>query len=207
MKQLNQIIIFIFLLISGFSTAQFRYKASHLFKIKMGMNVIDDSFTKKHVLFAAEEKWNITYFPSFLGLEILLNENVSIEGNLSYNKYQKNKLVDGLYSSKEATYTAVDANIKYDLSNLTWRSDFLYFFDPYVFGGTGITTLNNEPRITLNYGFGTYVWFKNFVNTRSNNEALSHFGIFIQTQGKSSLNQKKYGNQIQHSVGLTYRFN
>jgi hypothetical protein len=207
MKYLKNSLVFFCLIVSSYSIGQNRYKDSYMFKINVGMNIIDDSFTKKHVLIDAEEKWHSTFIPSYFGINMLLTEKTSVEGNISYNKYKKNKLVDGEFLKEEKIYFAIDVNAKYDFSDLTWHSDYLYFLSPYVFGGPGLTTIEDEPRLTMNYGFGTYIWFKDFAFTRQNNEILSHFGVFIQTQGKSSFKQKIYGNQIQHSFGLAYKFN
>jgi hypothetical protein len=51
------------------------------------------------------------------------------------------------------------------------------------------------------------IWFEKYESCCSNSDGiLNHLGVIFQTMGKSSIDQKTYGNQIQHTFGIVYRF-
>lgn len=172
----------------------------------IGLNVIDDSFTKTHNAFNYDEQWNVAAYPSFFGYNYLISENISIEGMLSMNKYNAKKLVDGVYIPTERKYHAFDLNAKYNLSSLIYNYDSLSNFEPFIAIGTGITSIDNKSRSTINYGFGTYIWLNKYENKCCSESILNNLGFVFQTMGKSSLDQNTYGNQIQHTFGVVFRF-
>ena len=133
-----------------------------------------------------------------------LSESFNADMSISVNKYNKGKLVDGVYIKNEKNYAAIDIAIKYDLINVIPALDFTPGFSPYTKFCTGLTAINDETRMTVNYGLGCYFWLASLENN-SHSNPWTRVGFVLQTQGKSSFNQKKYGNQIQHSAGLVYR--
>ena len=74
-------IVFLFTLQMSFS--QGRYKDYYSNKFIVGLNVIDDSFTKKHDAFNYDEEWNIAAYPSYFGYNLVLSEKISVEGIFS----------------------------------------------------------------------------------------------------------------------------
>ncbi len=198
-------IVFLFTLQMSFS--QGRYKDYYSNKFIVGLNVIDDSFTKKHDAFNYDEEWNIAAYPSYFGYNLVLSEKISVEGIFTMNKYNAKKLVDGVLIPNERKYYAFDVTAKYNLSDLFFNFDKLSNFEPFVALGAGITSIEGQSRPTINYGFGTYIWFEKYESCCSNSDGiLNHLGVIFQTMGKSSIDQKTYGNQIQHTFGIVYRF-
>ena len=187
--------------------AQDRYKSEYPIKILFGTNVIDDSFTSNYVPFNFKENWNIVAYPSYFGGELLLNNYLSVGAALTINNYKAGKLVDGKYISREQSYRAVDVYTKFDLSNINYKLGITPHIVPYLIVGIGTTEINSVSRATYNYGIGSYLWFKLFTDDCNCGYSIfDNLGLFFQTQGKSSFNNAVYGKQIQHSLGIVYRF-
>lgn len=207
LKPNKKVVILLFLLTSiNLTNAQNRSKSKDSFVL--GTNVIDDSFTLKNMLFNIEEEWNVLPYPSYLAYNRKITDHILFETALTLNHYQKGKLVDGLYLTKEQRYFALDVACKYNLNALNNGNEIIPGIEPFVALGSGITSIDNLPRPTINYGVGLHVWFADLVNCECNrqNNILTDFGLLFQTHGKSSFEQNKYGNQIQHTFGLVYRY-
>jgi hypothetical protein len=122
------------------------------------------------------------------------------------NKYKVGKLIDGCRLETEKEYYAIDASLKYDLSDVNYNLGLCPRLTPYLIGGMGLTSIGDEVRPTINYGVGTYLWFSLLSDRGLSSNFLDNMGLFIQAQGKSSYRQNVLGNQIQYSLGLVYRF-
>ena len=206
----TKILTIILFCASVVTVAQDRYQGSHPNRVSVGINIIDDTFTKTHKLVDATAQWNATIFPSKLSYERWISTNFSVEASISANKYKEGKLIDGAINQKDLSYFAFDINAKYDLNDFINNKiiQIDYVFDPYLIGGLGLTDVGSfQTYTTVNYGFGTNLWFGseswNFGNSTN---FIDNIGIFVQVQGKSSFVQKKFGNEIQYSAGLIYRF-
>ncbi len=206
----TKILTIILFCVSVVTVAQDRYQGSHPNRVSVGINIIDDTFTKTHKLVDVTAQWNVTNFPSKFSYERWISTNFSIETSVSVNKYKKGKLIDGAINPKDLNYFALDINAKYDLNDFINNKiiEIDYVFDPYLIGGLGQTSVDGfQTYTTFNYGFGTNLWFASeswdFGNLKN---FIDNAGIFVQVQGKSSFAQKKFGNEIQYSVGLIYRF-
>lgn len=127
---------------------------------------------------------------------------------VSTNVYKKGKLVNGKILDIEMDYFALDVFFQYKpigkYSNLINNK----LLDPFIKIGIGKTKIENNSFFTINYGLGTYIWLPAFSNCNCdlNATGTSDLGIIIGTSGKSSLQQKVNGNQVQHVIGLCYRF-
>ena len=109
----------------------------------------------------------------------------------------------------QISLTTFDLNSdqKIDLSDINYNLGFAPHIAPYFIFGIGSTEINSVTRATFNHGAGAYVWFKLFTDDcNCSSSILDNLGLFIQTQGKSSFKTEVYGNQIQHSFGIVYRF-
>jgi opacity protein-like surface antigen len=197
-------LFYILILFYNSTYAQNRYKGAFTSILGLGVNVIDDSFTLKHKPFNTKEEWNYALYPSNFFYSAYLSESLNADFSITVNKYNKDKLVDGEYIKNEKNYTAFDLAIKYDLINAFPALDITPGFSPFTTFGTGLTAINDETRITVNYGLGCYFWLASLENNSLSNP-WTRIGFFLQTLGKSSFNQKKFGNQIMHSAGLVYR--
>lgn len=206
-QQIISFFVFItFFLVNQLSFSQNRYNSIYENKLIIGLNIIDDSFTKTHNAFNYDQQWNVAAYPSYFGYNYLITEKISIEGIFSMNKYNANKLIDGKYIPTERNYHAFDINAKYNINDLIYNIDNLSNFEPFILVGAGITSIENASRTTINYGLGTYIWFDKYENKCCSESILNNLGVVIQTMGKSSTDQKTYGNQIQHSFGVVFRF-
>lgn len=200
------VVLFIIFCLSQVSFSQNRYSSFYENKFIVGINIIDDSFTKTHNAFNYDQQWNVAAYPSYFGYNQTISDNISVEGVFTMNKFKANKAIDGLIIPTERTYYAFDLSAKYNLSNIIYNIDILSNFEPFIAIGGGVTSIDNASRPTINYGVGTYIWFSLYENRSYSDSIFSNLGLIFQTMGKSSIDQQKYGNQIQHSVGIVYRF-
>lgn len=206
-KRINSILVlFTLTCLSQISFSQSRYNSVYKNKLILGLNIVDDSFSKTNNAFNYDQQWNIAAYPSYFGYNYVVSENISVEGIFTLNKYSADKLVDGIKIPTEQNYYAFDVNAKYNLSNLIYSVDKLSNFEPFIAIGGGFTSIDSESRPTINYGFGTYIWFNKYENKCCSESIFNNLGLIFQTMGKSSLDQKTYGNQIQHTFGVVYRF-
>jgi len=204
----TKILTIILFCASVVTVAQDRYQGANPNRISVGINIVDDTFTKTHKLSDVTAQWNAALYPSKFSYERWISTNFSLEATISINKYKKGKLIDGWINQRDLSYFAFDINAKFDLNNIIDKIiDIEYNFDPYLIGGFGLTDVGNlETYITTNYGFGTNLWFGSECFGCRNSTFTDNLGIFVQVQGKSSFVQKKFGNEIQYSAGLIYRF-
>lgn len=206
-KRINSILIlFLLACLSQLSFSQSRYNSVYKNKLILGLNIVDDSFTKTNNAFNFDQQWNIAAYPSYFGYNYVVSDNISVEGIFTMNKYSTDKLVDGIKIPTKQNYYAFDVSAKYNLSNLIYSVDKLSNFEPFIAAGGGFTSIDSESRPTINYGFGTYIWFNKYENKCCSESIFNNLGLIFQTMGKSSLDQKTYGNQIQHTFGVVYRF-
>ena len=199
-------VLFTIFCLSQMSFSQSRYNSVYENKFIVGINIIDDTFTKTHNAFNYDQQWNVAAYPSYFGYNRVISDKISVEGIFTMNNYEAKKLVDGLFIPVEQKYYAFDLNAKYNLSSVIYNIDRLSNFEPFVAFGAGITSIDSESRPTINYGFGTYIWFQKYENKCCSESIFNNLGLIFQTMGKSSIDQKKYGNQIQHTFGIVYRF-
>lgn len=176
--------------------------------VSLGMNIVDDSFTSNSNPFNVSEEWNVGNFPSYFNYSGELLDRTYIEFNVSTNEYKKGKLVNGSFILKEMKYFAIDFTVKYKLLNPDYNFLSSNVFDPFLTIGLGETKIDKFNFYTINYGCGFYFWFpkSKYCNCASNSNQGGNFGLIITTLGKSSMDQAAYGNQIQHSFGLAFRF-
>ncbi|MGM0636525.1 MAG: outer membrane beta-barrel protein [Bacteroidota bacterium] len=172
------------------------------FRVSTGLSIVDDSFSLSNNPFEITDNWNYGYFVSF---EAHVYEGLSIEAMFSQNYYKQGNMVDGQELTEDIDYAAIDFNLRYNFIYLFNMPDHL---EPYVLTGIGSTTIDDNARATLNYGFGFRFWFNTIVDPK--NQFFTNLGVFVQTQGKSGLGTRQsgqdYGGQIQHTAGLSYRF-
>lgn len=183
--------------------------------ITIGVNIVDDSFSSKYKPFNIEENWNFKS-PIYLGYTRKISKRINIHGMMTLNTYKPGKLVDGVYINDSRKYVALDAMIHYDLSKINENWYPLDGFKPYLILGFGTTSIKSierikvNERITVNYGLGLNFWFSSFEDANCNclnrESIFGNMGVSFQTIGKSSFRQKIFGNQIQHLIGLMYRY-
>jgi hypothetical protein len=177
--------------------------------LAIGTSVIDDSFTSNYKPLNIDEQWHVGKIPSHLSISSTLLKNVNLGFTISKNNYRVGKLVNGSNLSQEIDYLAFDILLQYKIIDRINNLSSWSFFEPFVNLGVGSTKLGKSEFITINYGFGFYLWIPidSGCNCSWNKSQVSNFGIIINTIGKSSFKQNIDGNQIQHSLGICYRYN
>lgn len=174
----------------------------------VGTSFIDDSFTSNYMPLNIDEQWQIGKFPSYISFSSTIDRNTNLGFAISNNDYSVGKLVNGSYLTKKKEYLAIDVLFQYKIIDRSYSFSDWSFFEPFINLGIGSTKLGKLDFITLNYGFGFYLWIPKAIgcNCSWNNNDVSDFGFIINTLGKSSIKQNVNGNQIQHSIGVCYRF-
>lgn len=183
-------------------------------KIAIGINIIDDSFTSTYNPLNLDAL-NANFSPSYFSYERGLNENYFISLNITFNNFDKGKLIDGYINNQNLNHFSIDINNKYYLYNFI--NDKIFSIneniEPYLNIGIGYTNIDNFQQYPfISYGFGTNLWFgifeDNSCNCKTTNRFFSNFGLFFQVIAKSSLQENitYNGNEIQYSTGLIYRF-
>lgn len=176
--------------------------------VAIGSNVIDDTFTANYNPFNVNEQWNIGKLPSYFSVSSEFSEKTALEIMVSTNAYKKGKLVNGTLLDTKKDYFALDVFFQYKL--LGRYSNFINneILDPFIKIGMGETKIESSSFFTINYGLGAYIWLPAFSNCNCalDGNSSSKIGIIIGTTGKSSFQQKVDGNQIQHAIGVCYRF-
>ncbi|PKQ46577.1 OmpA family protein [Confluentibacter flavum] len=157
----------------------------------IGFNAVDDSGDQFNRLFDVEESWNAVPYPSRLSIGKYFKNGLGIEAIASYNKYKKDKIVDGLPIANDEDYFSVDSRLSYDLNKIIGETG---WFDPYVGVGIGYTNVNDISRGTYNGVLGFRTWFSDRI------------GLDVNSSGKWAMNSN-YTNHLQHAVGVVYRFN
>lgn len=176
--------------------------------LAIGASFIDDSFTSSYKPLNIDEQWQIGKIPSFISVSSTIAKNTNLGFAISTNDYSVGKLVNGSYITEKTDYLAIDILVQYKIIDRSYNFSNWSFFEPFINIGVGSTKLGKSDFITLNYGFGFYLWIPKAVgcNCSWNNNEVSNFGLIINTIGKSSFKQNTDGNQIQHSLGICYRF-
>lgn len=198
--------ILLLLLITFSLHSQDRYKTIYPYKVILGMNIIDDSFSTIREIIDVDSKLNIAAYPSYFGFGVLISDNFSLEGSVTINKYKVGNIIDESILKTEKEYYAIDASLKYDLSDVNYNLGICPRLTPYLIGGMGLTSIGDEVRPTINYGVGTYLWFSLLADRELNSNFLDNMGLFIQAHGKSIFKEKFVDNEMQYSLGLVYRF-
>ncbi|MES2800737.1 MAG: hypothetical protein V4638_12020 [Bacteroidota bacterium] len=199
----RKLLLITFLLIGLNASAQpqsMRTKA-HPYRWMFGLSwsVLDDNGEKFTKLFDFPTSYNFEYFPSRFFVDRYFNYGWSMEGALTFNRFDAKRQVNDT-TGVTGFLANLDVNAKFSFNryfrNAKW-------FDPYVsmgIGGTFRTDSTAGPFTpNVNIGLGMNFWFGQ----------KRHWGIQLQTCGKLAVwegipNNK--ANYIQYSIGAVYRF-
>lgn len=208
MKNIIKAIIIAIVLIVNFQKMNAQsYSGKDQFRVTIGMNIVEDSFSTQRSVFNNSQNWNLVSYPSYFGISTFIGERFILEAAYTINQYEKGSLIDGKIITDKMDYLALDATVKFNLKSTESENAFLTNLDPFIGVGLGYTEIATDGHATFNYGLGTYIWLNEFSDWfNGSSKHVSAIGFVIQTQGKSSFEQQKFGNQIQHSFGLVYRF-
>ncbi|WP_100615323.1 OmpA family protein [Confluentibacter citreus] len=157
----------------------------------IGFNAVDDSGDQFNRLFDIKDSWNAVPYPSRLSIGRYFKNGLGIEAIASYNKYKKDKIIDGLPIANDQDYFSIDSRLSYDLNKIIGETG---WFDPYVGVGIGYANVNDISRGTYNGVLGFRTWFSDRI------------GLDVNSSGKWAMNSNAT-NHLQHAVGVVYRFN
>ncbi|WP_224490061.1 OmpA family protein [Robertkochia flava] len=155
-----------------------------------GFNFIDDSGTNGSEPFNFTENWSSVVFPSRFSMGYALTNGMFFQGFASYNRYQKDVIVDGNPQSTEWNYYALDGMIGYGFKNMI---DPRGWFDPFINTGMGVNRLAGNNSLTYNLGAGFNFWFND------------RFAVNLSTLGKWQLGDGSGDNHIQHGIGVVFK--
>lgn len=135
--------------------------------------------------------WNILPSITRITAERYLKDGFAIQLAGSLNRItQISKENDA-----DLAYYSVDANVKYGLDGLVDKifGGTTQFFSPFVYLGSGYTSLEGDGEVMLNYGFGFNVWLTETV------------GLVYQTGTKQEFSNT-VPSHYQHSLGIAITF-
>jgi OOP family OmpA-OmpF porin len=155
-----------------------------------GFNAVDDDGKPMKDIINLTNGWNALPFPSMITFENYIKEGISLEFSQSINSFRKGSSVDGVILPQSRFFMALDFGGKYHFNSLYKK---LYWFDPYIALGLGITTRAKATVPTGNVGFGGTFWLG------------SKVGINLQSSAKFSL-MSSSSNYLQHSIGVKIKY-
>lgn len=157
----------------------------------LGFNIVDDSGDMFNEVLDIKDSWNMVPYPSRISIGKYFKNGLGVEVIASYNRYKKGKEVDGMVINESFDYYAFDSRLSYDLNKIIGETG---WFDPYVGVGIGYSNINSVSRGTYNGVLGFRAWFSD------------KLGLDANTTGKWTM-KSGLTNQIQHAIGVVYRFN
>ncbi|MBK0404112.1 outer membrane beta-barrel protein [Adhaeribacter sp. BT258] len=174
------------------------YEVRRFWIVGLGINGVDDSGTELREPLRIGNNWNIMPVPSKLFVEKHIYKGLSVQLNGSYNKYKAGKQVNLEVNKTTQLFYAVDATAKFDLNYLFGPTK---WFDPYVGGGYGFTSLGPKKDFSSlkkdiwynHLGFGANMWVTNKIGVN-----LESMGKFSFSGGATSYKQ--------HSISVIYKF-
>jgi hypothetical protein len=198
LKLIKSLVLCWFLLITGLSSAQFKWRRtpSHTWIIGLGFNAVNDNPEIFDRFWFVDERWNAPYFPSRFSLERNLKHGFGLGGFLSYNQYKSGKLVQGERLASGGHFFAIDVYGKYRFNMNYKRVEWL---DPYISLGIGYT-IRTIPfasnAIHAGGQIGSNFWFSKSIGIQL--ETAIKFGLGAQFPAERT-------NYVQHSFSLLYR--
>lgn len=170
-----------------------RYSGDFLFL--GGASVIDDSFTSDYNPFSVSDRWNFGYY---LGTEMNLNSDFSVQLMYANNFYTDGTIVDGRSIEDSYTYQSFSVNASYNLQN-TFR--LIKELEPYVLVGMGTQFAQKEQREIMNLAVGTRYWFLSSRYGRN----FHDFAIDFRIGGVWILPRNDNGRLVHATLGISYR--
>jgi len=193
MKQINLALIALFSTVLSVDVSG--QDSNNPWAITSGVNVIDirssDEFSQALNDHFGTGDWNVLPSISKITAERYLNNNFAVQLAASLNRIthvsEKN--------DADLAYYSIDANLKYDLDGLVSKvfGGNTQYFNPFVYLGTGYTSLAGEGELMLNVGFGLNVWLTETV------------GLVYQTGTKQDFSNV-VPSHYQHSLGIAIKF-
>lgn len=179
--------------------------------VGVSWNVIDDDGRPFKKVFDVNKGWNIPGYPGKVSIEKVLDKEKgwSMEFAFTYNRHAGGNYINSPteYVGGNKMIIATDLAAKYDFNKLYDLNTLMFgekeVFQPYANMGLGYTFRSigtvyaPTSAVSLNLGLGFNVW------------VYEGWGIQVQSVSKIALASKipfNYGNYMQHSIGVAYKF-
>ncbi|MGM0478307.1 MAG: hypothetical protein ACQERC_03715 [Bacteroidota bacterium] len=166
------------------------------FMFGLAWNAIDDDGRPFQDLLRFNPRWNMIPAPTTLSMDYYLQDGMSLEGRLNFNRYKESNLVNNAEGRKGLLFN-VDFNFKYSFSQLMEQP----YVDPFVFLGVGYTK-RPEPEFVHMFSPNFGVGFNVMLN--------EEIGIQMRTAGKFAVHPvifKHNSNYLHHHFGVVYKMN
>ena len=129
-------------------------------QFSFGVNAVDldaDTSTKLAEFFDVQENWNVSKSPiSMISLSKYCGNNISFSVSGSFNTISKYVPIAAANNGNPSNeFLAVDAMLKYDLSNVFTIGK----LEPFVGIGPGYTWFEDQKYLTGNLSVGANYWF------------------------------------------------
>ena len=130
-------------------------------QFSFGVNAVDldaDTSTKLAEFFDVQENWNVSKSPiSMISLSKYCGNNISFSVSGSFSTISKYTATNAPNNGGRPTneFLAVDAMLKYDLSNVFTIGK----LEPFVGIGPGYTWFEDQKYLTGNLSVGANYWF------------------------------------------------
>lgn len=184
-------LILVTVFISSICYSQYRYN-DRGFSLSLGTHAVNSQGSQDP--FFNPSGW-ITNGAFIFGAEIEVDENVSINGSLSFANIPSGESLETLIT-EDLTYLAIDFNVRYYLGRLLFPE--IKWLDIYGTAGLGYFKID-ENNVSFNLGGGATFWFSSSKKLGLNAQFLGKLANNIGTERLSN-------NHYQYSLQLVYRF-
>jgi len=158
--------------------------------VGFGINIVDVripiTFGETLNDYIGSTDWNTLPSISRVSAEKYLEKGFTLQLAGSLNKITTVSSID----DSDFIYYAFDANVKYDLNNLFGETS---WFDPYVYLGGGLTSMDSEKEIMMNAGIGFNLWVNDNLGFNFQSGAKRNFAGKVQ-------------DHFQHTFGVVIKF-
>ena len=197
MKKNNVFLVALLLTIS--TTLSFSQDENNPWQFTFGVHAVDldaDTNTSFVDFFAVNENWNASPGLSTFTLSKYIGDNISVGITGSVNEISK--FADDYEFINDVTYFALDAMLKYDLSDLLSCQN----MEPYLGLGLGNTNMNDTSWITSNASLGITYWFSDFMGLT----AQTDYKMNMDDNGRGNTAMLDEGGTMRYSLGLSIKF-
>jgi len=173
-------------------------------KISAGFNAIDYSFATIKGEFKSVH-FNMQPYPTRFSIERIIHRSLSFEFAYSYNVLKKGTQFNNNETPLPADwkYNSYDANLKLHFKNLIYIHQ---KFDPYINGGLGYNTLNDQSKVNIAGGGGFNYWPWMNTDCYCQDRFTDRIGFYLQAQGKMNVTNPRGDHHAQYSFGMIYKF-
>ena len=159
--------------------------------VGLGINVIMDTDRRLRVFPGSSDDWHYVPYPSRVNFGRNFKSGIGLEAIAAVSQFKEGRFLQGNEIMEDQSIFTIDSRISYNLNKLLGP---MGWFDPYLGGGLGYTSIEGEGSGTYNGVAGFRAWLS------------ERWGIDVNSSGKWAMSDDA-SNYIQHAAGVVYRFN